>query len=167
METSNRLIEDYYDAGLNGAFAGHQIRKNPAVAISWPSHVKIGDMLPCYDCHNPHGSRGYDGVRPNGYLLSDERPGWSGIVDPTASAEESRRFCLGCHVPSDGMPGSRSVEGIVMNAISTRSGHVSSDAESCHGCHGADYSGPTSVNVHHPASGNDPVEAHTWEVGEP
>lgn len=150
MDPENRFIQDYYDAGLNGDHAGHQIRMSPETAISWPSHVEAGDMLPCYDCHNPHGSEGNNGVEPNAFLLSDERPDWSGLTDTLTDPSQCRRFCLGCHIPSDGIPGSITVEGIVMNTIPDETGHSSFDTQSCYDCHGSDYSGPTGNNVHNP-----------------
>jgi hypothetical protein len=150
MDPPNRLIADFYDPGLNGESAGHQIRKNPQIALSWPGYVQVGDMLPCYDCHNPHGSEGYNGTEANAYTISDQRPGWSGLTDPAADAAQSRRFCTGCHIAADGIPGSVTVEGIVMNTISDRDGHRSLDAQSCHDCHGRDYTGPTGRNVHNP-----------------
>jgi hypothetical protein len=154
MEVENRLIADFYDSGLNGDQAGHQIRRNPQIALSWPSHIQVGDKLPCYDCHDPHGSRGNNGVEPNAFLVSDQRVEWSGITDPFQNAAQSRRFCLGCHIPSDGIPGSQTVEGIVMNTISERSGHESGAPDACHDCHGKDYSGPTGRNVHNPDPGS-------------
>jgi cytochrome c553 len=154
IDPENRLVEDWYDAGLNGDRAGHAIRKNPAVALSWPAHVQVGDRLPCYDCHGPHGSRGNDGVRPNAYLISDERPGWSGLLDTRNDPDQARRFCLGCHIPSDGIPGSQSVEGIVMNTLSVREAHGTSSTGSCYDCHGRDTTSPTGNNVHNPASGS-------------
>jgi hypothetical protein len=153
MEATGQRIADYYDSGLNGEQAGHQIRKNPRIALSWPSHVQAGDKLPCYDCHNPHGSEGNNRVEPNAFVISDQRREWSGIVDPAGDAVQSRRFCLGCHIPSDGIPGTQSVEGIVMNTISDREGHAAASAASCHDCHGRDYSGPTTRNVHNPDPG--------------
>ena len=148
MDLENRRIEDYYDAGLNGDRAGHQINFDTDVAVSWPAHLQKGDMLPCYDCHNPHGSEGNNGVEPNAFLLSDQRPGWSGLTDTRGDPEQCRRFCFGCHIPSDGIPGSRTVEGIVMNTIPDEAPHRSTATRSCYDCHGSDYSGPTSRNVH-------------------
>ena len=150
MDPENRRIEDYYDGGLNGMTAGHQIRRNPKVALYWPSHILAGDMLPCYDCHNPHGSEGGDGVRPNAFLLSDQRPEWSGLTATLTDSLQCRAFCFGCHIPSDGIPGTREVEGIVMNTIPNVEGHASSSMQSCYDCHGRDYSGPESHNVHNP-----------------
>jgi len=152
MDPENRLIADYYDPGRNPeGTAGHQIRRDPDIALYWPVSVRTGDMLSCSDCHNPHGSRGQDGVTPNAFLLSDERKGWSGITDPINDPEQSRRFCLGCHIPSDGVPGSEVVRGIIMNTLPDEDAHRSTSTESCHKCHGGDYTSPQSYNVHHPS----------------
>lgn len=152
MDPENRFIEDYYDPGLNGENAGHRIRMDPAVALSWPAHVRRGDMLPCYDCHNPHGSRGHNGVEPNAFVISDQRPEWSGLTDTLNDPLQCRAFCLGCHIPSDGVPGSRSVEGIVMNTIPGTAGHATMDSHSCYDCHGRDYASATGKNVHNPGT---------------
>ena len=154
MESTGRQIADYYDTTINpDDRAGHQIRMDPDVAISWPAHIRKGDKLPCYDCHNPHGSRGYNGAGANAFLISDERPGWANLTDTKTDPAQSRLFCLGCHIPSDGAPGSRQVEGIVMNAIPDREGHQSTSFQGCFECHGSDYSSPNSENVHHPGEG--------------
>jgi Doubled CXXCH motif (Paired_CXXCH_1) len=155
MDPENRRIDDFYDSGLNSASAGHQIRKNPAIALNWPAHIQIGDKLPCYDCHNPHGSEGNNRVQPNAFVLSDQRLGWSGLNDTMNNAEQGRRFCLGCHIPTDGIPGSRTVEGIVMNALPDHEAHKSTATQSCHDCHGRDYASATGHNVHNPGSGAD------------
>ncbi|HEX5133211.1 MAG TPA: cytochrome c3 family protein [Candidatus Krumholzibacteria bacterium] len=152
MEPSGRYVADYYDSSLNGDFAGHQIQMNPAVALAWPAHIRRGDKLPCYDCHNPHGSRGYNNLGPNTFVISDERQGWNNLTDTKTDPVQSRRFCLGCHIPADGIPGSQFVEGIVMNAISVQNGHTSTDTQGCFECHGSDYSSPTSNNVHNPGT---------------
>ena len=155
MEGTGRLIADYYDSSINADNrAGHQIRMNPAIAISWPSHIRQGDKLPCYDCHNPHGSRGYGGAGPNAFLISDERPGWANLVDTRTDPVQSRLFCLGCHIPSDGVPGSQQVEGIVMNTLPAEDAHRSTDFRGCFECHGADYSTSDADNVHHPGPGD-------------
>jgi len=151
MDEENQRIADFYDPGVNpDGTAGHTIRKNREVAISWPSHVRAGDPLACYNCHNPHGSRGYDGATSNGFALSDQRPGWKGLTDTTTDPAQNRRFCLGCHIPSDGVAGSQQVEGIVMNHIPSEGGHRSTDTKGCSECHGRDYSTSTGFNVHHP-----------------
>jgi cytochrome c553 len=154
MELSGKHIADFYDSSINpDDRAGHQIRLNPQVAISWPPHVRQGDKLPCYDCHNPHGSQGYDAAGPNAFLISDERPGWANLTDTKTDPVQSRTFCFGCHIASDGVPGSIRVEGIVMNAISDRDGHRFTDFQGCFECHGADYTTSNSNNVHHPGTG--------------
>jgi predicted CXXCH cytochrome family protein len=152
MDQENQWIEDYYDMSLQGDdTAGHAIRLSSDSALSWPGYVRRGDRLPCYDCHNPHGSRGYDGAHPNAFLLSDQRPGWSGLTDTRTDPEQNRRFCFGCHIPSDGVPGSQTVEGIVMNTIPDEvPEHASTATEGCFSCHGSAYDGPLSFNVHHP-----------------
>jgi len=138
-EEGARFIADYYNQSINNdGFSGHQIRKSSRSASSWPSYIKGGEKLACSNCHNPHGSRGYNNEgRPNKYLLSDERRGWSGL-DTLDDPNSSRRFCFGCHVPSDVEPadwGNPPVEGIIMANI-------------------ADYSSSISENVHHPSAGS-------------
>jgi hypothetical protein len=151
MEQSSRLIEDYYNSAVNNDNrAGHQIRMDNDIAISWPSHIRAGDKLPCYDCHNPHGSEGYNGSGPNAFLISDERPGWANLTDTLNDPAQNRRFCLGCHIPADGVPGSIVVEGIVMNTLPNKREHKSTATKACGDCHGASYSSSTSYNVHHP-----------------
>ncbi len=154
MNVSGRMIQDYYDQSYNGDTSGHQIRRNPDIALSWPSQVQIGDKLPCYACHNPHGSRGASGAEPNAFLLNDSMPGWTGLTDPRNNAEQSRRVCFGCHIPSDGVPGSRSVLGIIMNTIPNRGAHQSSSNRSCVEVHGAIYDTPNSFNIHNQSPGN-------------
>jgi hypothetical protein len=151
MENSGRNIQDYYDSSMNGENAGHQINLNPRIAISWPSHIRKGDKLPCYDCHNAHGSQGYNGQGPNARLISDERLGWANLTATLRDPLQSRRFCFGCHIEADGAPGSRTVEGIVMNTLSDRGPHRMFSTQGCFECHGSDYSSPTSYNVHNPS----------------
>ena len=151
MEQPNRLIEDYYNSSINSdGRAGHQIRMDNDIALSWPSHIRAGDKLPCYDCHNPHGSEGYNGGGANGFLISDERPGWANLTDTLNDPAQNRRFCLGCHIPADGVPGSQVVEGIIMNTLPDKKDHKTTGTKACGDCHGKSYSSSTSFNVHHP-----------------
>ena len=155
MDLENTFIRDYYDSGLNGERAGHAIRMNSNIALSWPSHIQQGDKLACYDCHNPHGSQGYSGANPNAFLISDQRPEWSGLTETLNDPEQNRRFCFGCHIPADGVPGSQSVQGIIMNSLPDGpADHYTSSMTSCYDCHGRDYGGPTSSNVHNPSGGS-------------
>ncbi len=154
MNISGRMIQDFYDQSYNGDTSGHQIRRNPDIALSWPSQVQIGDKLPCYACHNPHGSRGSTGADPNAFLLNDNLPGWNGLTDPRNNADQSRRVCFGCHIPSDGVAGSRIVLGIVMNAIPDNADHRNSSTRSCAEVHGAIYDTPNSSNIHNQSPGD-------------
>ncbi len=154
MNTDGRLIQDFYDESLNPQTAGHQIRRNPEIAISWPSWVQVGDKMPCFICHNPHGSQGNNGSQPNAFLLNDAIPDWSGITDPRHVASEARRVCFGCHIPSDGIPGSRTVMGIVMNTIPNKGAHRSFATRNCMEVHGDMYGSGTSWNIHNPIGDN-------------
>ncbi len=154
MNTNGRMIQDFYDESLNPQTAGHQIRLNPDIAISWPSWVQAGDKLPCYICHNPHGSQGNNGAQPNAFLLNDAIPGWSGITDPINVSSQGRAVCFGCHIPSDGVPGSITVMGIVMNTLPDKGPHRTVGARNCMEVHGDMYGSSTSWNVHNPIGAN-------------
>lgn len=147
MNPENRWIADYYDKSVNNdGESGHQFKTTFG-------YVKAGDKLPCYDCHNPHGSAGNDGVRPNTFMLSDQRPGWSGLDSIKTSAAQARRFCFGCHKSSDGQAGGV-VEGVTLKSLPNEvPEHAFNDTAHCYDCHGRDYSSSTSRNVHHPATG--------------
>jgi hypothetical protein len=74
-----------YDWANDVANSGHRIQTGGGT-------LPIGAPLPCYDCHNPHGSSG-----GNAWLLSDEL---GGSLD-TSSATGVRRFCFTCHTTAD------------------------------------------------------------------
>ena len=154
MDQENKYIADYYDQSVNNdQQSGHQIKTTQG-------YVTAGDKLPCYDCHNPHGSRGNDGVNPNAYLISDQRSDWSGLDSTKTSNYQVRKFCFGCHKSSDNQGGGE-VEGITMSAITSGiDAHNYSHSTHCYDCHGGDYSGPTSRNIHHPSPGGDCVTCH-------
>ncbi len=148
MDDTSRSIAYYYDRSQNpeqqtGHGAGNQ------------GYVPSNSRLPCYDCHNPHGSVGYGGAGGNAHLLSDQRPGWYGLtnIKDTSSAQgndQVRRFCFGCHQSSDGLGGGL-VEGINLEMLPSEiSAHAFADSKHCYTCHGVDYSSPTGYNVHHP-----------------
>lgn len=129
--------------------------------------------LPCYDCHNPHGSS-----RGNAKLLSDEL----GEGLSTADATSVRQFCLSCHVTYevtgwdsdandyvDLAASTDRVEGLLRNGggfgdpdhpdggfnwlrLKQTSGHYEADSQSCYECHGNDYSAADKNNVHDPGS---------------
>lgn len=153
MDPENQLIADFYDPGLN-RFAGHMIMKDPNIALSWPASIEVGDMMPCYNCHNPHGSQGNSGAAPNAFLISDQRPEWSNLTDTLNDPTQARQFCFGCHIPADGVAGSKTVMGIVMNTLPNKTQHLTVDPQNraCQSCHGDDYSRARGNNVHNPKS---------------
>jgi len=147
MDVASRNIAYYYDRTVNpGLLSGHGIQTGGG-------YVPSGARLPCYDCHNPHGSVGNGNGGPNKFLLSDQRPGWYGLDSIQTSSAQVRRFCFGCHRSSD-MQFGGTVEGITLGPLpSDVPAHSSTDSTHCYSCHGNDYSGPTSNNVHNPSPG--------------
>lgn len=167
----NKLIKGLYNNPDNQA--GHQIRGSTKVITgSLPIGITIGDKMPCYNCHNPHGSRGSDGLTKNAYLISDQRAGkWYGLIDTIGDAVQNRRFCFGCHVPSDGTAGSITVMGISMNKIPALTVHTLANTTNCYSCHASGtttataYASSSSRNVHHPGLGGDCIVCHTSAQG--
>lgn len=74
---------------------GHRIKTGGAV-------LPVNSPLPCYECHNPHGS-----TRGNKMLIADTL---GGSLDATVSssgqvvtaATQVRKLCFACHASSDG-----------------------------------------------------------------
>ncbi len=133
--------------------AGHRIETSGGL-------LPVGAPLPCFECHNPHGSQ-----RGNASLISDER----GASLATTDAPKVRAFCFTCHTTSDSGAGwdsdaatytvvgdEQKVVGLSRTDgllhLSSATGHAQSDAESCHECHGDSYATGGS-NVHNPAPG--------------
>jgi hypothetical protein len=123
----------------------------------------VGAPLPCFECHNPHGS-----TRGNASLITDER---GASLDTTTSAGSVRAFCFTCHTTSDTTEGWDSVAGTYTADASAGEvvglardggvlhlpegpGHARADTESCYQCHGDSYS-PGGYNVHNPDDGLD------------
>jgi hypothetical protein len=154
MSSEGRRILSYYSLPLvKEAAPGHQITRSSKQRNDFAqAKLKLGDKLPCYDCHNVHGSQGSDRTRPNGRLISDQRAAfWYGLTNTLTDPAQNRRFCFGCHVESDGVPFSREVEGIKMNRISDLPEHRLSGTGSCYSCHASvrPYESDTSFNVHY------------------
>ncbi|MEI8083919.1 MAG: cytochrome c3 family protein, partial [Actinomycetes bacterium] len=138
-------------ATSGGSTAGHSI-------VTAGGLLPVGSPLPCFECHNPHGSSG-----GNGALLSDER----GAALGTTTATGVRAFCFTCHTTAGSSPAgwdsasaayalvspTEKVVGIARDGgvlhLSTRDGHAQSDAQSCYECHGNNYS-VDGNNVHNP-----------------
>jgi predicted CXXCH cytochrome family protein len=159
MREASRNIAYYFDRSINpGSLSGHGIRSGGA-------YVPSGSRLPCYDCHNAHGSTGNGGAGPNKFLLSDQRPGWYGLTDITNDASQVRRFCFGCHKSSDNVGGG-TVEGMTLAPLpNTIGAHASTATNHCYDCHGRDYTTPTSNNIHNPSPGGDCVGCHATARG--
>jgi hypothetical protein len=149
MADSSKHISEYYDRAMNpNQRSGHGVS-------SASGYIPGNSRLPCYDCHNPHGSQGYDRLGPNAYLLSDQRTGWWGLDSIKTDTAQVRRFCFGCHKTSDGLRGG-TVEGMTMPPLTNLiPEHASTSSRHCYDCHGRDYSSGTSHNVHNPAIGNE------------
>jgi len=152
-------------AADTSAFAGHRVKTTGGIL---PNNAP----LPCYDCHNPHGSTG-----GNKSEITDEL----GANLRTDNAQNVRRFCLTCHSSRDGkvwdsatsaytaVSTTETVEGLRRDGTlragqtapngsttnwlrlgSASEAHDSDDTESCYTCHGDDYTSGGS-NVHDPS----------------
>ncbi|MDA3935732.1 MAG: hypothetical protein PF636_02540, partial [Actinomycetota bacterium] len=145
-------IKQFVTAGsLN---AGHRIKTAGGT-------LPVGAPLPCYDCHNPHGS-----TRGNSSLLADEL----GQSLDTTSDAGVRSLCFSCHTSSDAKiwesvtttyttVGIQTFEGLRRNGgdgsallLPSNTGHASTDTESCYQCHGDNYTS-SGFNVHNPTGG--------------
>ncbi len=147
MDDTSKTIAYYYDRSINPASnAGHG-------SSNGVGYVPSMSRLPCYECHNPHGSVGNNGAGGNAYLLSDQRPGWYGLTDIKNDAAQVRRFCFGCHQSSDGVGGG-TVEGRTLPPIPNEEAHLFSSDKHCYDKHGSNYSSPTGHNVHNPDPGD-------------
>lgn len=160
MDDTSRSIAYYYDRSINsGSSSGHGVS-------SGGGYVPSGARLPCFDCHNPHGSIGNSGLGGNRYLLSDQRPGWYELTDIRNDSTQVRRFCFGCHPPSDGGAQTGAVEGLSLSPLpATVAGHALAAVDHCYDCHGRDYTTPTSNNVHNPSMGGDCIACHSSARG--
>lgn len=73
----------------NPTRTGHQVRSSDA-------YYEPGSPLPCYECHNPHGSK-----NGNTTMISDAL---GGNLNPRGTAAQVRQFCFSCHTTGDGTP---------------------------------------------------------------
>ncbi|MEI8080695.1 MAG: cytochrome c3 family protein, partial [Actinomycetes bacterium] len=148
-----------------GAGVGHRIKTSGGV-------LPVGAPLPCYECHNPHGS-----TRGNDSMISDER---GGSLTTTGSPNAVRQFCFTCHTTPGTLGtakgwdsaaatytavaaedkivgilryGGGAIDGVL--DLPDISGHRLNDTASCYGCHGKSYSAGGN-NVHSPGAGSVP-----------
>ncbi|GAB4284727.1 MAG: hypothetical protein Kow0067_06820 [Coriobacteriia bacterium] len=161
-------VKQFVTAG--GERSGHRIKTSGGT-------LPVGAPLPCYECHNPHGSKS-----GNTMLITDAL---GGSLEPTTAAgaaadAEVRRFCFTCHTTDDTAKGwdsdlnddgvhtdgayvavtGQTVVGLARDAavganvlrLPVVSGHSEADSQSCYQCHGRDYS-PGGYNVHNPTGG--------------
>lgn len=149
-------IKQFVTAGADRS--GHRVKTSGG-------NLPVGSPVPCYDCHNPHGSS-----RGNGELLADTL----GQNLNTDTAANVRHTCFSCHSSGDGMVwdsvtsayvavAAQEVEGLrrdgsdgsVLSIPTGVTGHDSSHTQSCYQCHGQDY-GTGGYNVHNPTGGVSP-----------
>ncbi|MBA4370756.1 MAG: hypothetical protein C0418_04175 [Coriobacteriaceae bacterium] len=153
--------------------AGHRVRSGGVL----PPRAQ----LPCYDCHDPHGTAGsaygllvVTQTGPGATVVLGDAPGEIALSEAAVPADV-RAFCLSCHTTSDtsaGWDGSSIgtvaagalVEGIDRTSQSaflrlrSNKAHEQADPRSCYECHGRDYSSAGSFNVHDPAVPVVPVD---------
>jgi len=141
----------------DGVNAGHSIVTSGGI-------LPPGAPLPCYECHNPHGSTG-----GNDSLVSDVR---GASISTTGTPATVRRFCFTCHTtprtargwesaaetytavaPAEKVVGIPRSGGVLV--LPEVDGHDQGDDRSCYVCHGSNY-GDGGKNVHNPASGTGP-----------
>ena len=137
-------IEQYYPAAAGGtgtgSRAGHRVKSDIAGAT-----LSQGQAMPCYNCHNPHGSRAQYSLQVRDIGDND------GEID-VSDASGVREFCFTCHSTADtavGWTGSgyaavgvTTVEGIRRDGsdgsvlkLPNETGHKSTDGQSCYQCH--------------------------------
>ncbi len=164
FETAPTDIAQFVTTSTADATSGHRIKTAGGT-------LPVGAPLPCYECHNPHGS-----TRGNASMLSDVV---GGSLE-TSSDAGVRHFCFSCHTTSDTVRGWDSDESIFSPVGETDSvvgiartggvlrlpplaAHSQASATSCYACHGSDYRTGGS-NVHNPGLGGYDPEAHTSTV---
>lgn len=158
-----------YSGAADSAYSGHRIKSaTPSAPVNAP--------LPCFACHNPHGSG-----RGNSNNVSDVLG--KGLDASTgATGANVRRFCLSCHATSDSyvwnsntatwaaVTATDKVFGLQRNGgavnsgpggvgfnwllLKSTTGHSKDESNTaCYDCHGKSYSASNSNNVHDPSAG--------------
>jgi hypothetical protein len=164
-------VRRYYPIAAAGTAIGNA-RAGHATVTS--GTLPAGSALPCYDCHNPHGSASAYGLQVVTQLTATQTVSIGDgigeiLMGPGRGATQVREFCLTCHTTADNANGwngsafatvtaGATVEGIDRTATDARlrlpagTWHDSTDTRSCYACHGNDYSG-SAGNVHAPGVG--------------
>jgi len=165
FESAPRNIRQFATAEGTST-VGHQI-------VTSGGTLPVGAPLPCFECHNPHGSE-----RGNASLISDER----GASLDTTDDDDVRSFCFTCHTTSDttaGWEGDPGAYAVVSSAaevvglrrdggstgdenllhLSANDGHSQDDTQSCYDCHGDSYDAG-GHNAHNP----NPVEGGSFSL---
>ena len=154
-------------------FATRRMRRRDTGSRRRAGTLPVGAPLPCYECHNPHGS-----ARDNGSLISDAL----GAGLETSSSAGVRRFCFSCHTtrtrpwmgqrggdatPPCDLHGSWTSPGRRYrrraNALHLPTGivgHTQGSSSSCYDCHGDTYAAGGN-NVHDPSVGDYDAGTHT------
>lgn len=124
--------------------AGHRVRTSGGT-------LPQGAPLPCYECHNPHGS-----AAGNTAMISDAL---GASLNPRGTSAQVRQFCFSCHVTSDTgkgwdgtlgytvVDGAETVVGLARSTVLRLpdvNGHRENSSANCGNCHGS---------VHNPGMG--------------
>ena len=142
--------------------AGHRV-------VTAGGLLPVGSPLPCYECHNPHGS-----TRGNDSMLSDAL---GASLSTTGSPAATREFCFTCHTTSltakgwdsalatyTAVAASDKVVGLARTGGALKlpniNGHSQEYSGSCYTCHGKNYSSGGN-NVHNPGRGPPPAIARS------
>ncbi len=160
-------IQRYFPTTSGGTSANNRAGHKTLNAGSLPA----GSSMPCYMCHNAHGSASPDGLQvvteANNTTIT---VGVAGSAFDLSTAAGVRQFCFTCHTTDNNNNGwngtayATVVSGDLVLGIDrvdtnkrlnlpTQAGHNSTDTESCYQCHGNDYSSANSANVHNPNAG--------------
>ncbi len=147
--------------------AGHRVKTAGGL-------LPVGSPLPCYECHNPHGS-----TRGNKSMISDVR---GASLTTTDGPVGVRQFCFTCHTTSDTGKGWNSAtatytvpasgdtvvgldrNGPVLMLKANINAHAQAKTSSCYDCHGSDYGTAAGNNVHNPGPGGGGT-SHAFTAG--
>jgi predicted CXXCH cytochrome family protein len=150
-----------------GAGAGHRVKTAGGL-------LPVGAPLPCYECHNPHGS-----TRGNRSMISDVR---GASLNTTDGPVGVRQFCFTCHTTADTGKGWDSAtatytvptsgaevvgldrNGPVLMLKAGINAHAQAATGSCYDCHGSDYNTADGNNVHNPGPGGG-TTSHAFTAG--